>query len=82
VPYSGELAERPDEGEIQRSPHGLGAELRREHAIIGELGPIALHLLRQKAFEVPALVPARLVVDDPASSLGIDEAAVDDDIAQ
>ena len=42
-----------------------------------QLGPIARNLGVEKSFQIAAQVPARLVIDDPAQPVGVDEAPVD-----
>src|SRR3954447_24658330 len=64
-----------DEREVQAEPRALTAD---EARVRGELRRVALALAVEKTFEAGALVAARLVVDDPAPALVVDEGAVDD----
>src|SRR5271156_2642339 len=72
------LAPGAHEGKIQTHAHGLRPQLFRQLRVTLELRAVALDLALQKLLPAAARVLARLVVDDPANSVLVDEASVED----
>src|ERR1700679_3942678 len=73
------LAPGAHQRKVQAQAHRLGAESSGQHGIALQLRPVALDLAVEELFEAAAAVLTRLVVDDPAYPLLVDEAAIEDD---
>src|SRR5580698_9303420 len=75
-----EFAKLAEQREVQRRPHLLLTQCRRQRRVAPQLRPVALQLLADELLDAAALVPAGLEVDDPALAVLVEQHAIDYDI--